>query len=122
MVRVAATAVHHQRTAPVRIQEDPFECVSPINEERNMARNLTIRQQRTATKATGASLTGLVATGARLFGPSEMAPITIAACAAGAIAIGRLAIADAVMRKLRAGEVEIRSLARVSGLADEAII
>ncbi len=43
-------------------------------------------------------------------GPSAMAPLAIAASAVGALAIGRLAIADAVVRTLRAEEIEIGSL------------
>jgi hypothetical protein len=70
-----------------------------------MVRNITLRRRSTATECTGASVTGAVVAGARLLGPSAMA-----SAAVGATAIGRIAIADAVSRRLRAGEVEIASL------------
>ena len=43
-------------------------------------------------------------------GPSAMGPLAIAVSAVGAIAIGRLVIAEAVIRKLKAEEIEIGSL------------
>jgi len=70
----------------------------------------SIRRQTTGAVATGASVTGATAIGARILGPSAMGPLAIAVAAVGALAIGRLAIADAVIRKLRAEEVEIGSL------------
>jgi hypothetical protein len=39
-----------------------------------------------------------------------MGPLALAVGAVGAIGVGRLAIADAVIRKLRAEEIEIGSL------------
>jgi hypothetical protein len=68
------------------------------------------RPFRPAAIATPASATGAVAVGFRILGPSAMGPLALAVTAVGAIAIGRLAIADAVIRKLRAEEVELGSL------------
>ncbi len=73
-------------------------------------RSLAIRRQKMGAAMTGASITGASVVGPRLLGPSAMAPLAIAASAVGALAIGRLAIADAVIRKLRAEEIEIGSL------------
>ena len=39
-----------------------------------------------------------------------MGPLALAVTAVGAMAVGRLAIADAVIRRPRAGEIEIGSL------------
>jgi hypothetical protein len=75
-----------------------------------MRRSLAIRRQKTGATITGASITGASVVGPRLLGPSAMAPLAIAASPVGALAIGRLAIADAVIRKLRAEEIEIGSL------------
>ena len=75
-----------------------------------MARILSIRREATGAAATGASVTGAMAVGARVLGPSAMGPLAIAVSAVGALAIGRIAIANAVIRKLRAEEVEIGSL------------
>jgi hypothetical protein len=72
-----------------------------------MTRNITIRRQKTGAAITGASVIGALVVGPRVMGPSAMAPLAIAASAVGALAIGRLAIADAVIRKLRAEEIEI---------------
>ena len=81
-----------------------------------MTRNIIIRREKSGpaevsgAHVTGAHVSGAHVTGARLFGPSAMGPLAIAACAVGALAIGRLVIADAVIRRLRAEEVEIGSL------------
>lgn len=66
--------------------------------------------QKTGAALTGASIVGAMVVGPRVVGPSAMAPVAIAASAIGALAVGRLAIADAVIRKLRAEEIEIGSL------------
>jgi hypothetical protein len=70
----------------------------------------TIRPQKTGTVITGASIIGAMVVGPRLIEPSAMAPLAIAASAVGALAVGRLAVADAVIRRLRAEEIEIGSL------------
>jgi hypothetical protein len=75
-----------------------------------MARSISTRRQTTAATTTGASLTGAKAVGARILGPSAMGPLAIAVSAIGALAIGRLTIANAVIRKLRAEQIEIGSL------------
>lgn len=62
------------------------------------------------TQVTGGSLTGAHAIGVRAIGPSALGPLAVAVCAVGAIAIGRVAIGRAVIRVLKAGEVEIDSL------------
>ena len=64
----------------------------------------------TGTSATGASATGVQAVGARITGPSAFGPVAIGVTAIGAIALGRVASANAVIRKLRAEEIEIGSL------------
>jgi hypothetical protein len=71
---------------------------------------ISIRRQGTGPTATTASATGAMAVGARILGPSLMGPLALAVTAVGAMAVGRLAIADAVIRKLRAEEIEIGSL------------
>ena len=73
-----------------------------------MSRSIKIRQQMTGAHFTGAHVTGARAIGARLIGPTAMGPLAIAVCAIGAIAIGRVTIANAVIRRLRAEEIEIR--------------
>jgi hypothetical protein len=75
-----------------------------------ITRSITIHRQKTGAAVTGASVVGALVVDPRLMGPSAMAPLAIAASAVGALAIGRLAIADAVIRKLRAEEIEIGSL------------
>lgn len=75
-----------------------------------MARCIPIRHRTTGAAVTGASITGAKAVGARLLGPTAIGPLAIAVSAVGAIAIGRRAIANAVIRKLRAEEIEIGSL------------
>jgi hypothetical protein len=72
-----------------------------------MSRVITIRRQTTGPSATPASVTGAMAVGARVLGPSAMGPLALAVTAVGAMAVGRLAIANAVIRKLRAEEIEI---------------
>src|SRR3954462_7392055 len=72
-----------------------------------MSRIVSIRRRSSGPVATPASVTGAVAVGARLLGPSAMGPLALAVTAVGAIAVGRLAIANAVIRKLRAEEIEI---------------
>jgi hypothetical protein len=72
-----------------------------------MAPTTSIRFHKTGASVTGVSITGAKVVGARLLGPSGMAPVAIAALALGAVAIGRLVIADAVIRRLRAEEIEI---------------
>ena len=75
-----------------------------------MSRTITIRRRGAHSRVTPASVTGAEIVGPRLLGPAAMAPLSLAACAVGALAIGRVAIANAVIRKLSAGEVEIRWL------------
>ena len=75
-----------------------------------MTSMINIRRQRTGSTATAASVTGAMAVGARILGPSAMGPLAVAVIAVGAMAVGRLAIADAVIRRVRAAEIEIGSL------------
>src|SRR3954466_10046481 len=75
-----------------------------------MSSIISVRHQRSGPTATPASVTGAMAVGARILGPSAMGPLALAVTAVGAIAVGRLAIANAVIRKLRAEEIEIGSL------------
>jgi hypothetical protein len=77
---------------------------------RAVASKLNIRRQTTGATATKASAIGAMAVGVRAIGPSLMGPLACGAVAIGAIAIGRLAIADAVIKRLRAEEIEIASL------------
>ena len=58
----------------------------------------------------GPQIVGPQILGPRMIAPTAMAPLAVAAATIGALAIGRLVIADAVVRRLRADEVEIRSL------------
>jgi hypothetical protein len=69
--------------------------------------NITIRRRTTGSAAKPASVTGAMAIGARIVGPTAMGPLAIAVAAIGALAVGRLAIANAVIKKLRAEEIEI---------------
>ena len=64
----------------------------------------------TGTWTTGASATGLQGVGARITGPSAFGPVAIGVAAIGAIALGRVSIANGVIKKLRAEEIEIGSL------------
>jgi hypothetical protein len=64
----------------------------------------------TGPRVVGPQIVGPQLVGPRVIAPTALAPLAAAAAAIGALAIGRLAIADAVVRRLRAGEVEIRSL------------
>src|SRR4051794_11675527 len=79
-------------------------------QEATMSSIISIRHQRSGPTATPVSVTGAMAVGARILGPSAMGPLALAVTAVGAIAVGRLAIANAVIRKLRAEEIEIGSL------------
>jgi hypothetical protein len=74
------------------------------------SRSRTVDQVNPGTTATRASVTGAMAVGARILGPSALGPLALAVAAVGALAVGRLAIADAVIRRLRAEEIEIGSL------------
>ena len=85
-------------------------CGSATTGGGTIARSIKIRRQQTGAAITGASVIGALVVGPRLMGPSAMAPLAVAASAVGALAVGRLAIADAVIRKLRAEEIEIGSL------------
>jgi hypothetical protein len=53
---------------------------------------------------------GAKAVGARAVGPTAIGPLAIAVSAVGAVAIGRVSIANAVIRKLRADDIEIGKL------------
>lgn len=76
----------------------------------SMARTVTIRRQTTTAAVTGASVIDHWLSALAVIGPSAMGPLAIAASAVGALADRRLAIADAVVRRLRAEEIEIGSL------------
>jgi hypothetical protein len=104
-----ASSDHRARSNSGRADSHHAHRTSRMLDDRKAAQMMTSRiRQLSASRRRSAVRPHAI--GPRAIGPTVMAPVAIGVCAIGLLAIRRVLIADAAIRRRRAGHVEIRSL------------